>query len=212
VPTQILLTRHGETVANAAGKFSGHNDVVLTEHGRRQARALGKRLQGTVIDAAYASDLSRARETAELVLTGRDLPVTTMPALREVSFGDWEGKTFEEVRREWPDAWQRMRSIDDDFSAPGGELLRDTRRRVVDALTRIAEENVDRTVLVAAHGGTIQIALAHVLGMSTSCMFRLATGNCGLSIVEYHRTRPLVTLINDCAHTARLKSRRKVPA
>lgn len=207
--TQLLLTRHGETVANAARKYSGHTDVMLSALGRRQARALGRRLRDEHIDAAYASDLIRARETAEYVVLGRGIGVCCDPGLRELCFGEWEGRTFEEVRRVWPDAWSRLLNLDDDFCAPGGELFSDARGRVAAALERIVQAHPDQSVLVVAHGGSLQMILSHVLGTPVANTYRVAAGNCGLSIVEYRGGRPIVTLVNDCAHTVARRQRAK---
>lgn len=208
MPTRLLLTRHGETTANAAHRFSGHSDVALTALGRRQARALARRLRGETIDAAYASDLCRARDTARIALGGRDITVFDEPGLREFNFGDWEGRTFQEVREGWPDDWSRLLAIDDGFCAPGGEPLRETRARVAGAVQRIVAAHRNETVLIAAHGGTLQLIFAEVLGMGAGAMFRIATDNCGLSIVEVHGERPLVRLVNDQMHLKRFASPR----
>lgn len=200
--TRLFLTRHGETVANEGRRFSGHSDVALTTRGKAQARALGRRLRHERIDAAYASDLSRARATAEIALRGRELLVTPQAGLRELCFGDWEGLTFQEVREGWPQEFRQFLSVGEGFCAPGGEPLDETRARVVAAMNEIVGRHSDRNVLVVAHGGTLNILLAYVLGISAGNMFRLATNNCGLSIVEFHGERPFVTLVNDCGHTA----------
>jgi len=200
--TRLLLTRHGETVANAARQFSGRSDVALTPLGRRQARALGRRLRSVAIDAAYASPLIRARETAEIALNGRTIAVVTESGLCEISFGEWEGRTFAEIRERWPAEWAKLRSVDEEFCAPGGEPLIDAQQRAVAAVIAIVARHPDQTILLTAHGGTLQLLLAHVLGTPALSIRRIATGNCGLSIVEFHGEQPIVTLMNDCAHTA----------
>lgn len=199
--TRLLLTRHGESVANVARRFSGREDVALTPLGRRQARALGRRLREFAIDAAYVSPLIRARETAEIALRGRGIEAVSEPGLREISFGDWEGCTFDEIRERWPAEWGQLRAFDERFCAPNGEPFTEAQARVVAAAVAIVGRHPDQTVLLTAHGGTLQLLLAHVLGMSAGSMFRIATGNGGLSIVEFHGERPIVTLVNDCAHT-----------
>jgi broad specificity phosphatase PhoE len=201
VATRLLLTRHGETVANAARRFAGRSDVALTPLGRRQARALGRRLRAFEIDAAYASPLLRARETAEIALRGRGIGVTAELGLREISFGDWEGHTFDEISERWPEAWSRLRTFDEAFCAPNGEPFVEAQRRVVESVVGIVGRHANQTVLITAHGGTLQLLLSHVLGMPAGSMFRIATGNCGLSVVEFHGEQPIVTLVNDCAHT-----------
>lgn len=211
-PTRLILTRHGETVANEGRRFSGHSDVALTARGRQQARSLRRRLLEEPIVAAYASDLTRARQTAEIALRGRNIEVGTEPGLRELSFGDWEGLTFAEVRAGWPESFARLLAIEDDFCAPAGEPLTAARDRVVATVTQLAGRHRGETILVAAHGGTLQLLLSHVLGSASGNMFRIAIGNCGVSIVELYEERPLVTLINDCAHTRPRSQRRSAGA
>jgi broad specificity phosphatase PhoE len=200
VTTRLLLTRHGESTSNASRRFTGHSEAALTALGRRQARALGRRLRHTPIDAAYASDLQRALDTARLATTGRGLEVQIEPRLREMSFGEWEGLTYDEIREGWPDHHHMLRSFDDSFHAPGGEPYSQTRTRIVEAFGEIAGRHRDETVLIVAHGGTIQIILQHVLGLPQGGLWRLSTNNCGLSVVDFAGERAVVTRVNDTAH------------
>ncbi|HWX09771.1 MAG TPA: histidine phosphatase family protein, partial [Gaiellaceae bacterium] len=85
----LLLVRHGETDWNAEGRLQGHTDRPLNEHGRRQAHALAERLAGDDIAAVYASDLARARETAEILGAKLGLPVSRDAGLRERDWGNW---------------------------------------------------------------------------------------------------------------------------
>src|SRR5689334_9163810 len=96
----IYLFRHGET--RLSGTFCGSSDPPLTRRGRAQAEAAGRFLSRFSIDRCYFSPLLRARQTAEAM--HRHLPVqfVTRHALRELSFGDWEGLRFDEARTRWP--------------------------------------------------------------------------------------------------------------
>ena len=89
----LLLIRHGETDWNASGRLQGHTDRPLNDYGRRQARELADRLSDDAIAAIYASDLSRAKETAEIVGARLGLPVVVDADLRERNWGSWEGLT-----------------------------------------------------------------------------------------------------------------------
>src|SRR3954469_18439411 len=91
--TELLLVRHGETDWNAEGKLQGHTDRPLNDYGRRQAEALAERLAEERVDAVYARDLARTRETAEIVGARLGLPVVLDPDLRERNWGTWEGLT-----------------------------------------------------------------------------------------------------------------------
>src|SRR4029078_6301282 len=93
VMATLLLVRHGETDWNAPGRLQGHTDRPLNDYGRRQARELADRLGDDGIAAIYASDLSRAKETAEIVGARLGLPVVIDADLRERNWGSWEGLT-----------------------------------------------------------------------------------------------------------------------
>ena len=95
---RLLLARHGQSVSNAVRRFQGAQDVALSPLGIRQAEALGLAVGRRPIAHVYASPLERARRTAEIALTGLSLPITTVHDLRELSLGEWEGCTVEEIR------------------------------------------------------------------------------------------------------------------
>jgi broad specificity phosphatase PhoE len=138
--TTLLLVRHGETDWNAERRWQGHTDVPLNDRGREQARGLAEQLAGEPVDAIYASDLSRATETAEIVGARLGVPVVVDPELREIDVGSREGLTGEEVgEREW----------DGEPHAAHGE-------RVLRAVHRIVAAHPAGRVLVVAHGGCLR--------------------------------------------------------
>src|SRR5271170_7581911 len=100
-----MMVRHGGTIWSSDDRFAGASDVQLSEAGRAQASALGKRLAGQKIDAAYCSPMTRALETAGLVCAGRELTVVTVPELREIDHGRWEGRTPAEIKSQWAQAY-----------------------------------------------------------------------------------------------------------
>jgi len=102
--TTLLLVRHGETDWNAERRWQGHADVPLNERGREQARALAEQLAGESVDAIYSSDLSRARDTADILGARLDVPVVVDADLREIDVGPVEGLTAEESAAF--DGWQ----------------------------------------------------------------------------------------------------------
>ena len=149
----LILVRHGETDWNRDRRVQGQTDLPLNETGRAQARALAEQLAGTRVDAVYASDLARARETAELLAAQRGLTVTLDPALREKDFGSWEGLTDVEVLDRFPDA---VRGAWGDAETPD-ELS----ARVLAALERIAARHPNEHVVVVTHGGPVRAVLRH---------------------------------------------------
>ena len=160
--TVLLLARHGETDWNAEGRLQGHTDRPLNEYGRRQAAVLAERLAGDGIDAVYASDLARARDTAEIVASRLGLPVTLDEALRERDWGTWEGLTAPERDRV--------------------ELVAETaekhRARMLEAIERIAERHRGGRVLVVTHGGSMRRVQAAVVGVALPVVENCATWAC----------------------------------
>jgi broad specificity phosphatase PhoE len=162
--TTILLARHGESDWNAAGRWQGHVDRPLTGLGRRQAEELGAFLADISLDAAYASDLRRAWETAEIAVAGRGVEVIRLSELREVDVGSWSGLSRDEVEARYPEGVERWRAGGRGWE--GGESYEEMAARVVAAVRRIAAEHVEATVLVVAHGGSVRAVKAAAVGVT----------------------------------------------
>jgi broad specificity phosphatase PhoE len=162
--TTILLARHGETDWNRDGRCQGWDDVPLNEAGREQARELAQRLADVPFDAVYASDLARARETAEIVAAPHGVPVAVDPDLREMDFGSWSGLTATEAAERFPGVERH-----------DGETQERHRERVVAAAERIARENPDRRILIVSHGGSLRALRGHLGGDSVTFI-----ENCGV--------------------------------
>ncbi len=153
--TRLLVVRHGETAWNATARIQGHTDIDLNETGRWQAERLAEALADEDIAAFYASDLSRARETAQAVANRHGGEVLTMSALRERCFGDFEGRSWQQLREDHPEDSELWRTREPHYAPPGGESLLQVRDRVVQALNDIASRHPGEQVLVVAHGGVL---------------------------------------------------------
>jgi probable phosphoglycerate mutase len=155
--TQLLVIRHGQSEWNALGRGHGWGDPPLSRLGEAQARAAVAALATQdLTPGVLASDLVRARRTAELVAGPLGLgPIDTNPDLREHDIGEWDGKTWEEIERDWPgakDAWVAER-ID---TPPGGEPRAAFHERVERAVRKLAAERPGGRHLVVAHGGVVR--------------------------------------------------------
>ena len=150
---RILLVRHGESVWNAEGRWQGAANPPLSEAGRAQARALAERVVGDGIDGVVASDLDRARETAQIVAEALGLRIPSIdPGWRERDVGEISGHTREEIDAKWPGLLEQWRRGELE-SMPGGE--KDITPRVVAALERVATAPAGECTLVVTHGGVI---------------------------------------------------------
>jgi len=197
---RLLLARHGETTWNAERRFQGRTDVALSPRGRAQAEALGGALRGYRIAAAYVSPFRRARETAEVALAGTGVPVTPVEELRELSLGEWEGCTVDEVRAREGDPYRAWLLAPHDCPPPGGEPLDAVSARVRAAIDHISalHPNGD-DVLVVAHGGVISVYACALLGCSFNALWRLRVDNASLTVVR----PPRLVSLNDTAHLPR---------
>lgn len=203
---RLLLARHGQTSYNVEHRFTGWADPALTPCGRAEARALGRRLRGQRIDAVYCSDLQRTVETARLALAAypEHEPVAEA-ALREASFGDWQGLTFDEASERYPREAAALLARSIDFCAPGGETIPQVQARIAGLLQRLHGQHDGKTVLLVASGGPLQILIAHLFSMPVEGHWRLRIDNGALSIVDFVRDEPILTLLNERSHLARLQ-------
>lgn len=191
-PTRVLLIRHGSVGGD--GVLHGHVDVPLTEQGRAEAERLARRLDAEPLAAVYASDLQRARETAEILARPRGLSIALEPDLRELHMGRWDGRPIRELLEREGDLVRRWWRELETFRIPGGESLADLAARAVPAFERIVERHRGETVAVVAHGGTnrailfrylgIPLARFHSLAQDPACLNRLALYPDGNAVVE----------------------------
>jgi broad specificity phosphatase PhoE len=175
--TTFYLVRHGESEGNAARIFTGQTDSPLTARGRQQAEAVADVLAKVNFDRIVSSDLSRTRDTAEVIARRRGMSVETLAELREIDVGERTGKAFDETRGlpNWSD---------DGFVAwPRGETLDLVLARTLGAIERLARESPGKTILVVGHGGVNRILLSHFLGLLPN-LDRSPAGNTSISVVH----------------------------
>ncbi len=151
---EILLVRHGETDDNAADRFQGQRDTRLNDRGREQSRALADSLAGEGLRALYASPLSRARETAQIVADRLGLEPVFDARLMEADTGAWTGLLYAEVIAAAAEEFRAWRRADRGFQFPGGESVVEQAARAEAALADVRAGALP--ALVVTHGGTIR--------------------------------------------------------
>ena len=180
-PTRIIAIRHGETTWNVDARIQGHLDVPLNDTGRRQAALLAQALADEPIAAIYASDLSRAWETAQCLARALDVDVTSEKGLRERCFGDFEGKTFAEIEVLLPEQAMRWRKRDPEFAPPGGESLLNLRGRVIEAAERLAAEHPGELIALVGHGGVMDVLYREATRLDLQAPRTWALGNAAIN-------------------------------
>ncbi len=201
---KLLITRHGETEWNVLRRYQGQSDVPLNEKGIWQAEQLAKRLAAENISAIYASDLSRAVDTARTILHaqtgGMAISITTDPRWRELSFGKWEGLNHEEISTQWQAEAQVWYADQVNSSPPGGESLLQLAERVESALDGIRRAHKDETVLLVSHSGALQALMCHILGVDLKRYWQFRILQASLSIVSFYEDSAVLNLFNDISH------------
>jgi alpha-ribazole phosphatase len=182
--TLIYLLRHGEVVQAQPRRFIGHLDVPLSATGERQCEAQARRLAGVRLAAVFTSDLSRARRSGEIVGAPHGLTPTTVPALREMAMGRWDGLTSTEIEAREPDAFKTWRADVGSFAFPEGESVGDLLARAWPAFLHIARAHRGETVAVVAHGGTNRAVLCTALGLSMARILSVGQDYAALNVVE----------------------------
>ncbi|HJP40669.1 MAG TPA: histidine phosphatase family protein [Dehalococcoidia bacterium] len=204
MPTSLYLVRHGESAGNRAGRWHGHTETPLTSLGKRQAKALAKRFAALKFDAVYASDLSRAADTAAHLVTGNGLEVNHDPRLREVNYGEWEALDGKAVLGKNREKW--MSFALGKIPAPGGEDITTVRWRMSACFREFAEKHKDGNVLIVSHGSAMIAGIAELLGMPVETTWSFAMDNASITKLEVvQANRFVLSRLNDAAHLEGLK-------
>ncbi|HEX4824703.1 MAG TPA: histidine phosphatase family protein [Candidatus Polarisedimenticolaceae bacterium] len=206
MPTRLFLVRHGATTLSAEDRFAGSADVPLSDEGREQARALGRRLDGVPIAAAYVSPMARTRETLRLILGDRNVEVVPRPELRETDHGHWETKTREDVRTEFPAEYARWERDPFTFAPSGGETGLQVLARALPVVLDIAGRHEGAAALIVSHKATLRLAIGSLLGVDLpGYRDKLDMSPCGLSVVDVKSgAEARLVLYNDVSHYATL--------
>jgi broad specificity phosphatase PhoE len=196
--TLVYLVRHGSVIGAETRRFIGHLDVALSPYGERQIEALARRLAGIPLDAVYASDLHRARRSAELLAAPHGLTPVVLPELREFAMGRWEGLTAEEIRGLDAAAFAEWMGDVAGYRFPEGESLAELAARAWPAFERIAASHAGRSLAIVAHGGTNRMILSRALGLRPAQLLALGQDYAGLSLLERSGARWILRLLNHC--------------
>ena len=195
----LLLIRHGETTWNAENRVQGQSDSPLSEVGIAQARALADRLKDEPIAAAYSSDLSRAFETAKIIAEPHGLGVIASHTLREADYGEWTGRTMDEVRADWSEAYADYVSDPANARIPGGESVLELVRRSHTCAVEIAQRHPGENILIVGHGGSVRGIICGILDR-VELFWNFKLSNAGLTVIEWKETGPRVIALNDVCH------------
>lgn len=197
----LYFLRHGQTEASRNNAFCGSIDSELTPEGLEMAEAFAVAYRSTPWTAIFCSPMKRTVATAKPLCAAIGMELELRDGLKEINYGQWEGKTPEIISREYHDAYIRW-STDPAWYAPtGGEMAVTIAARALQVIEEIKHLYNSGNVLVVAHKATIRIILCSLLGIDVGRFrFRLGCPVGSVSIVEFGSHGPLLKALADRTH------------
>lgn len=201
--TTLYIVRHGEATGNVERNFHGWFDSTLTENGRAQIARLPAYFKNIHLDAVYASDLNRTRETAAVVAEEKGLLVETRTDLREIHGGLWEDVPWDDLPLRFPESYENWLRFPHLLEMPGGESMIGFQDRIYGAILDIAGKNKGKNVLICTHGTAIKVLLCKVRGVPLSKMPEEAwCDNASITVLTVRDGRITVEVDGDNRHLA----------
>ncbi len=179
----IYLMRHGDSRQDDIKRYIGQADLPLNETGLAQAARWQRALADITLERIYCSDLSRSLETARIIAKGREETVLALRKLREINMGAWDGLSFADVRRLYPDEYERRGAGMITYRTPGGECFADLAARVIPLFVEILRCSIGN-ILIVGHAGVNMVIICHILGMPLENLFRLRQDYGCMNVIE----------------------------
>lgn len=202
--TKLIIVRHGETTWNVENKAQGSMNIKLSDEGVKQAKKLADRLSKYEIDTIYSSDLDRAYATAKEVACKIKKNIMVDNRLREMSFGNWEGLTISEIKKNYEKEYVVWRNEPHNASITNGETLIEVQKRTLEMVNEIINSNKGKTVLLVSHGMAIKTLILGIMEMPLSDFYKITQGNTCINIIEFKEYGPVIKTLNDRAHLENL--------
>jgi alpha-ribazole phosphatase/probable phosphoglycerate mutase len=191
------MIRHGQVVGYDRFPAVGHTDIDITEVGTLQMEHLAERLRLVNLKAIYASDLKRSVKGAQIIARHHNVPIVSLPELREMYFGAWEGLSMSEIQERYPGELERRKDDLSNYRTPGnGESVKALFERIIPCLQGILDDLKGSDILLVGHGGVNRVILCHALGLDLANMISLQQDYGCLNIIDYRADSRLVRLIN----------------
>ena len=194
---KLILVRHALTVDNQKSRLSGHIDSSISEEGREQIDKITNYLKDFDIDKIYTTTSSRTKDTVKKLSELKSIEIIEKESLKEISFGDFEGLTFDEIKDKYPKEFQDIIEKGYEYKYPNGESLIDSYNRVCIELDNIISNNDNRTILICSHGGTIRNIITYLISNSYKYHWNFKIDNGSVTILEVQDGFTVITAMNN---------------
>jgi alpha-ribazole phosphatase len=192
--SRLWLIRHGEPAEHARQRCYGDLDIGLSDKGRMQMAQAVASLQEESIAAVYSSPRSRALESARMLAKG--CPLIPVDDFCEINFGDFEGRTYDEIARSYPELFRQWMTTPTQVRFPNGESFSEMRARVLAAFHELRRAHEGQTIAIVSHGGVNRAILSWALRMPDEALFRIAQDYAAQNLLRFVEDVPVVELIN----------------
>lgn len=193
MPT-ILLVRHGETDWNRSGQIMGEQPVPLNQNGEAQVKRLALFLKSRSSRALYSSPVARAIQTAEILASVLQVPLTVDRGLTEINVGEWEGRYWKDLTDEF--ARQQFYTSPEEARPPGGETLSEVKIRAVAAVERARARAEADPLLFVSHADVVRAILAHYLKFDLKTVRQIRIDHASLTALELNGTQADLLFLN----------------
>ena len=197
---KLYLIRHGETDWNKLEKCQGVSDIPLNENGIKQAKDLAYSLRDEEISAIYASDLSRAKTTANEIADYHSLEVNIDERFREMDQGEFEGLEFCYLREKHGDVLKKWVEEPETLRIPGGETLTEVQNRAWDGISNLLNVHNNQSVLLVSHNMTIITLLCKFSKKSLISFREFTVKESSKSVISFNNDIVTIELFNDISH------------
>lgn len=195
---KIYFIRHGQTDSNSGRRFQGRINTPLNATGLQQAQKMADYFKDIDIDVIYSSSLDRAMHTAEFLATSKQLKVISVDELQEISFGSWEGLSYNEINEKWPRQIELFFANPDQCLPPEGESFDVAQKRAVQALKKILQrEGEQKNIAIVTHGGIIRALVFALLDIPLKNFWKMNIGNTSVSCFSIWDGNFTAEIIND---------------
>jgi broad specificity phosphatase PhoE len=195
--TTFFLIRHGACAGLGQTLWGRTDGVCLNEKGKLQAQQLAERFRALTLNAIYSSPLERAVETAEAIGRSVKLEVQRNPAFHEINFGEWTGKSFDELSGD--EHWRRFNNHRSATKVPGGESFLEVQTRVARELDKLSRHHGKAQVAIVSHADVIKAAVGYFAAVPIDSLHRLEISPCSVSVIALEKeSARLLTINNRC--------------
>ena len=199
---RLILVRHAITTCNEGGNLSGQIDSTLSEKGKLQVEQLTCYLKDENIDEIYTTPFSRTKDTMEKLAQIKSIEINETDKFNEIDFGEFDGLSFDIIKRDYPEEFEKMIKEGLEYTYPKGESLIDTFDRVSKELENILKDKDNKTILICSHGGTIRNILSYLISKDYKYHWNFKIDNASVSVVEVENDFAVINKLNDTSFLA----------